>query len=311
MLDLKFVLENLDVVVKKTESRGIKIKLDELAKLVQEKNKLLRRVEALRYEQNKASKLIGQMKKEKKDSSSLILEMKKVSEEIKNLEEKLRDTEEKMIEISLVIPNIPHESVPVGEGPDDNLEMRQFSKQPKFSFPIKPHWEIGRNLGILDFERAAKLAGSRFAVYLGAGAWMERALINFMLDIHTKEKGYEEVIPPFIANKSTLIGTGNLPKFENDLFKLKGYSWYLIPTAEVPLTNLYREEILEAEILPQKFVAYTPCFRREAGSYGKDVRGLIRQHQFNKVELMTFSLPEKSYQELEIMTSDAEEVLKR
>ena len=311
MLDLKFVLENLDLVVKKTESRGTKIKIDRLAKLVQEKNKLLRKVEDLRHEQNKTSKLIGQMKKEKKDSSSVIPEMKKVSKEIKNLEEKLRDTEEKMREVSLIIPNIPHESVPEGKGPDDNLEMRQFSKQPKFSFPIKSHWEIGKNLGILDFERAAKLAGSRFAVYFGVGAWMERALINFMLDIHTREKGYTEVIPPFIANESNLIGTGNLPKFENDLFKLKGYSWYLIPTAEVPLTNLYREEILEAEILPQKFVAYTPCFRREAGSYGKDIRGLIRQHQFNKVELMTFSLPEKSYQELEIMTSDAEEVLKR
>jgi len=210
-----------------------------------------------------------------------------------------------------MIPNIPHESVPEGEGPDDNLEMRHFGEQPKFAFPIKSHWEIGKNLGILDFEKAAKLAGSRFAVYFGAGAWLERVLINFMLDIHTKEKGYKEVIPPFIANENNLIGTGNLPRFENDLFKLRGYSWYLIPTAEVPLTNLYREEILEAGILPQKFVAYTPCFRREAGSYGKDIRGLIRQHQFNKVELMTFSLPEKSYQELEIMTADAEDILKR
>jgi len=311
MLDLKYVLENLDLLVKKTKSRGIDIKLDELVKLVREKKKHLRKAEHLRYEQNKASKLIGQMKKEKKDSSSVISDMKKVSEEIKNLEEKLRDIEEKMGKILLIIPNIPHESVPEGEGPDDNLEMHRFGEQPKFSFPIKPHWEIGKSLGILDFERAAKLAGSRFAVYLGAGAWMERALINFMLDIHTKEKGYKEVIPPFIANESALIGTGNLPKFENDLFKLRDYSWYLIPTAEVPLTNLYREEILEAEALPLKFVAYTPCFRREAGSYGKDIRGLIRQHQFNKVELMTFSLPEKSYQEIEIMTSDAEEILKR
>jgi len=311
MLDLKFVLENPDLVVKKTESRGIKINLDELTKFIQDKKKHLRKVEDLRFKQNKASKLIGKMKKEKKDSSSVISEMKKVSEEIKNLEEKLRDIEEKIREILLIIPNIPHESVPEGEGPDDNLEMREFSEQPKFSFPIKPHWEIGENLGILDFKRAAKLAGSRFAIYLGAGAWMERALINFMLDIHTKEKGYKEVIPPFIANESTLIGTGNLPKFENDLFKLKGYPWYMIPTAEVPLTNFYREEILDAEILPKKFVAYTPCFRREAGSYGKDIRGLIRQHQFNKVELMTFSLPENSYQELEIMTSDAEEILKR
>jgi seryl-tRNA synthetase len=311
MLDLRCVLKNPDFVVKKTESRGIKIKLGELLKIAQKKKEHLRKVEDLRFQQNKASKLIGQKKKEKKDPSSIIAEMKKVSEEIKNLEEKLRDIEEKLRDILLTIPNIPHKSVPKGKGPDDNLEMRQFGQQPKFSFPIKSHWEIGKNLGILDFEKAAKLAGSRFAVYFGAGAWMERALINFMLDIHTKKKGYKEVIPPFIAKESNLIGTGNLPKFENDLFKLKGYSWYLIPTAEVPLTNLYREEILEAEILPQKFVAYTPCFRREAGSYGKDVRGLIRQHQFNKVELMTFSLPENSYQELEIMTTDAEEILKR
>ena len=311
MLDLRCVLKNPDFVVKKTESRGIKIKLGELLKIAQKKKEHLRKVEDLRFQQNKASKLIGQKKKEKKDPSSIIAEMKKVSEEIKNLEEKLRDIEEKLRDILLTIPNIPHKSVPKGKGPDDNLEMRQFGKQPKFSFPIKSHWEIGKNLGILNFEKAAKLAGSRFAVYFGAGAWLERALINFMLDIHTKEKGYKEVIPPFIAKESNLIGTGNLPKFENDLFKLKGYSWYLIPTAEVPLTNLYREEILEAEILPQKFVAYTPCFRREAGSYGKDVRGLIRQHQFNKVELMTFSLPENSYQELEIMTTDAEEILKR
>jgi seryl-tRNA synthetase len=311
MLDLRCVLKNPDFVVKKTESRGIKIKLGELLKIAQKKKEHLRKVEDLRFQQNKASKLIGQKKKEKKDPSSIIAEMKKVSEEIKNLEEKLRDIEEKLRDILLTIPNIPHKSVPKGKGPDDNLEMRQFGKQPKFSFPIKSHWEIGKNLGILNFEKAAKLAGSRFAVYFGAGAWMERALINFMLDIHTKKKGYKEVIPPFIAKESNLIGTGNLPKFENDLFKLKGYSWYLIPTAEVPLTNLYREEILEAEILPQKFVAYTPCFRREAGSYGKDVRGLIRQHQFNKVELMTFSLPENSYQELEIMTTDAEEILKR
>ncbi len=237
--------------------------------------------------------------------------MKKVSQEIKRLDAEFKKIDEDLKKILLIIPNIAHESVPEGQGPKDNLEMRRFGEKPKFSFPLKPHWEIGKKLGILDFERAARMVGSRFAIYLGDGAKLERALINFMLDIHTKERGYKEVLPPFIANAESLTGTGNLPKFENDLFKLKGYSWYMIPTAEVPLTNLYREEVLEADILPQRFVAYTPCFRREAGSYGKDIRGLIRQHQFNKVELMTFSLPEDSYKELERMTVDAEEVLKR
>jgi len=311
MLDSKFVLANPDIVVKKAKSRGLKISLDEFMRFSQEKKKCLREAENLRFEQNKASKHIGQMKKEGKDASSFISEMKKVSEKIKLLEENLKEIEQELRKVLLTIPNIPHESVPVGKRSEDNVEVRQYGKKPKFTFPVKPHWEIGENLGILDFERASKIAGSRFAVYLGAGALMERALINFMLDIHTREKDYKEVIPPFIANEKSLIGTGNLPKFEDDLFKLRGYPWYMIPTAEVPLTNFFREEILEADSLPQRFVAYTPCFRREAGSYGKDIRGLIRQHQFNKVELMTFSLPENSYQELERMTIDAEEVLKR
>ena len=310
MLEPKFVLENPDLVVKKMKSRGLNISLDEFVELSQKKKKYLRDVENLRFEQNKTSKLIGQLKNEGKDSSSLISEMKKVAEEIKTQEEKLKEIEEKLRKILLSIYNLPHETVPVGKGSEDNVEVRKFGEKPEFSFPPKPHWEIGRKLGILNFERAAKIAGSRFAVYLGAGARLERALINFMLDTHTREKGYKEVIPPFIANQASLIGTGNLPKFENDLFKLRGYSWYLIPTAEVPLTNLYREEVLESDSLPQRFVAYTPCFRREAGSYGKDIRGLIRQHQFNKVELMTFTLPENSYQELEMMTRDAEDILK-
>ncbi len=311
MLDPKFVLENSDFIIKKTEARGIKISLEEFINFFQEKKNYLRKIENLRYEQNKASQLITQKKKEGEDPASIISEMKKVAEEIKNLEEKLREIEEKLRSILLVIPNVPHKSVPEGQSSKENVEVRRFGEKPKFSFPLQPHWEIGKRLGILDFERAAKIAGSRFAVYFGAGARLERALINFMLDIHTEEKGYKEVIPPFIANERSLIGTGNLPKFENDLFKLRGYRWYMIPTAEVPLTNLYQDEILEAESLPKRFVAYTPCFRREAGSYGKDIRGLIRQHQFNKVELMSFSLPEDSYQELEKMTTDAEEVLKR
>lgn len=311
MFDIKFVFENTDFVIKKSKARGVNINLDEFIKLYKQKRTCLKRVENLRFEKNKTSQLIGQMKKEEKDASSIISEMKKVSEEIKRLGEELKEIDKNLRKILLIIPNIPHESVPEGQRPEDNVKVRSFGEKPKFSFPIKPHWDIGKRLGILDFERAAKMVGSRFAIYFGAGAQMERALINYMLDIHTKEKGYKEVLPPFIANKESLTGTGNLPKFENDLFKLRGYSWYMIPTAEVPLTNLYREEILEASSLPQRFVAYTPCFRREAGSYGKDIRGLIRQHQFNKVELMTFSLPENSYEELERMTVDAEEVLKR
>jgi seryl-tRNA synthetase len=311
MLDAKFVLENLDFVLKKIESRQERINLDEFVGLARQKKEKLRKAEELRFERNKASELISQYKKEGKDTDSIISEMKKVSEEIKLLDEALKELDDKIQKILLRVPNLPHESVPEGKSSEDNVEVRRFGEKPIFSFPTQPHWEIGKKLGILDFDRAAKIAGSRFAVYLGDGARLERALINFMLDIHSKERGYKEVIPPFIANAESLTSTGNLPKFEKDLFKLRGYKWYMIPTAEVPLTNLFREEILEAPALPQRFVAYTPCFRREAGSYGKDIRGLIRQHQFNKVELMTFSLPENSYQELEKLASDAEEVLKR
>jgi seryl-tRNA synthetase len=260
---------------------------------------------------NKTSKKIGQMKKAGEDAADIIAEMKKISDEIKSLDDEYKDIEVKLQNLLLNFPNISHESVPEGLSPDKNVEVRTFGEKHTFSFPVKPHWELGKDLGILDFERATKLAGSRFAIYLGAGALLERALINFMLDIHTREKGYTEVIPPFIANAESLTGTGNLPKFEDDLFKIRGQEWYLIPTAEVPLTNMYREEILDSSILPQRFVAYTPCFRSEAGSYGKDIRGLIRQHQFNKVELASFTLPEKSYEELEKITADAEEILKR
>jgi seryl-tRNA synthetase len=311
MLDPKFVLENFELVVKKAAAQGAKINLDELKVFSGEKKNYLQKTEDLRYKRNKASQLVARKKKEGEDPSSIISEMKEVGQEIKLLEEKLKEIEEKQRNILLTIPNIPHESVPEGQSSEENVEVRMYGEKPEFTFQVKPHWEIGKNLGILDFERASKVTGSRFAFYLGAGARLERALINFMLDIHTVEKGYQEVIPPFIANEKSLLGTGNLPKFENDLFKLRGYRWYMIPTAEVPLTNFYRDEILDADSLPKRFVAYTPCFRREAGSYGKDIRGLIRQHQFNKVELMSFSLPENSYQELERITLDAEEILKR
>ena len=236
--------------------------------------------------------------------------MKHVTDEIKKNKDEFKDIDERIRDIMLGIPNIPHPSVPVGRDSSFNKELRKSGTKPVFDFDPKPHWEIGESLGILDFKRAAKLAGARFAVYKGLGARLERALINFMIDIHLRENEFEEVIPPFISNKESLLGTGNLPKFEEDLFKLKGYDWYLIPTAEVPLTNMFRDEIIEAESLPKRYVAYTPCFRSEAGSYGKDVRGLIRQHQFNKVELMSFSLPENSYKELEKITLNAEKVLK-
>ncbi len=311
MLDVKFVAENPELVVKKIALRGVDIDLGEFLKLVKEKKAFLRQIETLRFELNKTSKQIGNMKGEGRDPHSLIQDMKKVSDEIKDLEGTHKKIDEDLNKILLDIPNIPDDSVPEGLDSDSNREVRRFGEKPVFSFDPKPHWEIGKKLGILDFDRAAKLAGSRFAVYFGLGAKLERALINFMLDIHTREKGYREVIPPFIANEDSLIGTGNLPKFADDLFKLKGQPWYLIPTAEVPLTNLYREEILDGESLPQRFVAYTPCFRSEAGSYGKDIRGLIRQHQFNKVELASFVFPEESYRELERITEDAEEVLKR
>ena len=310
MLDIKFVQENADLVEEKVSSRGVDIDLSEFLKLAEEKKEYLVKIEKLRFGLNKNSKLIGKMKREGSDASSLIKEMKQVTDEIKKNEEEFKDLGEKIRDIMLGIPNIPHPSVPVGKDSSFNKELRRSGSEPVFDFEPKPHWEIGERLGILDFKTAAKLAGARFAVYKGLGARLERALINFMLDIHLRENEFEEVIPPFISNKESLLGTGNLPKFEEDLFKLKGYDWYLIPTAEVPLTNMFRDEIMEADSLPKRYVAYTPCFRSEAGSYGKDVRGLIRQHQFNKIELMSFSLPEDSYQELEKITLNAEKVLK-
>ncbi len=311
MLDLKFVLENKELVLQKMAGRGLPLDLHEFAALAEKRKGVLKKVEDLRAEKNRTSDEIARLKREGKDVAPLISRMKGVGDEINHWEDALGTLESQLKEILLRLPNLPHDSVPEGKSSEDNVEVRRFAEKPCFSFPVLPHWEVGKRLDILDFERAAKIAGSRFVVYRGAGALLERALINFMLDIHTKERGYTEVLPPFIANAESLTGTGNLPKFEKDLFKLRGRHWYLIPTAEVPLTNLYRGEILEAAELPQRFVAYTPCFRSEAGSYGKDIRGLIRQHQFNKVELMTFSLPEKSFEELERMTLDAEEVLKR
>jgi seryl-tRNA synthetase len=311
MLDTKFVLDNTDFVQKKLETRGFKLDLPAILGLSDERKSLLKKVEDLRFERNKASEEVGRAKKEGRDSADLIAAMKTVGDDIARLEVSLRDSEDKLRLLLLSVPNLPDDSVPVGRSAEDNVEVRRGGEVPRFSFAPEPHWEVGKRLGILDFDRGAKLAGSRFTVYFGAGARLERALINFMLDIHTRERGFQEVLPPFIANVESLTGTGNLPKFAEDLFKLEGFPWYLIPTAEVPLTNLHRDEVLEAAALPRRYAAYTPCFRSEAGSYGKDIRGLVRQHQFNKVEMMVFATPEKSFEELEALTGGAEEVLKR
>lgn len=314
MLDLKYIQENFEEVKKRLISRGqpqVVADLEEVHRLADRMKSLVQQVQALREKRNRISEEVKKLKPKGQDVSSLIEESRKVGEEISALEKESKEYEEKLNLLLLRLPNLPHESVPVGASAEDNVVVRVVGEPPVFDFEPLPHWDIGKNLGILDFERAAKITGSRFALYFGAGARLERALINFMLDLHTKEKGFKEVLPPFIANEASLTGTGNLPKFAEDLFKLEGYDWYLIPTAEVPLTNIYRQEIIDGATLPQRFVAYTPCFRSEAGSYGKDIRGLIRQHQFNKVEMMIFSLPEKSLEELEFMTSCAEEVLKR
>ncbi len=311
MLDAKFVLENLDSVQHRLEARGRKIDFGPWLGLVERRKGVLLRAEGLRAERNKASELISRMKKDGRDAADLIVEMRRVGDEIGRLDEELKTFDAGLQAFLLDVPNLPQAAVPVGVGAADNVEVRRSGTPPEFDFEPEAHWDVGERLGILDFERAAKIAGSRFAVSLGAGARLERALISFMLDIHTRERGFLEVLPPFIANAESLTGTGNLPKFKEDLFKLEGLDWYLVPTAEVPLTNYYRGEILDAAILPRRFAAYTPCFRSEAGSYGKDVRGLVRQHQFNKVEMMVFSLPEASEAEHEAMMASAEEVLKR
>jgi seryl-tRNA synthetase len=311
MLDQKFVLENIDLVRMKCEQRGFALDLTEFLRLVEAKKLALHKAEDLRARRNKASEQVAQLKRQGQDASAVIAETKGTGDAIKVLDEELKGYDEKIKLTLLNIPNLPHDSVPVGSDAAGNVEVRRVGEPPSFDFPPLAHWDIGTNLGILDFERAAKITGARFTVSLGAAARMERALINFMLDIHTRERGFTEVLPPFIANEASLTGTGNLPKFAQDLFKLEGLPWYLVPTAEVPLTNYYRDEIIDGSILPRRLTAYTPCFRSEAGSYGKDVRGLIRQHQFNKVEMMIFSLPEKSAEEHEWMTAGAEEVLKR
>ena len=311
MLDLAFVRENLNLVKRKMSERGLPNQLDGFERFDSDRPRLLVEAESRKARRNKVSDEIARLKREKQDASGLIAEMKQLAGEIQGLDEKAKASDEGLRELLANLPNLPHPSVPVGKASSDNREVRRWGEPRKFDFEPKAHWDLGPALGILDFERAAKIAGARFAVYQGVGARLERALSNFMLDVHTREHGYSEVLPPFMVNSAALYGTGQLPKFAGDLFKLEGHDLWLIPTAEVPVTNLYRDEVLEAERLPVKFCAWTACFRSEAGSYGKDTRGIIRQHQFQKVELVKFSLPEKSYEELESLTRDAETILQR
>lgn len=311
MLDIKLLRDQLDLVKERIASRGTKIDWDHLVALDRDRREILSRSERLKERKNQLSGEIGKLKKAGKDAASLMREVEEISEAIRKDEVPLAEIETRFEEFLLWIPNLPHESVRRGGGPQDNREVRRWGEPRKFAFDPKNHWEIGEELGILDFARAAKIAGARFAVYSGQGALLERALINFMLDLHTRERGYKEILPPFLVNRAAMTGTGQLPKFEDDLFRIAEPDYFLVPTAEVPLTNLHREEILSKEELPIKFTAYTACFRREAGSYGQDVRGLIRQHQFNKVELVKLTEPHCSYDELETMVQDAEEVLKR
>jgi len=312
MLDIKLVRENTDKVIealrKRGEGTGI---LDKILEIEKERRDVLNVVEDLRQSRNRLSQEIGYLKKEGRDASGQLSEAKSISDQITGKENSLRELEDKALQELLLIPNIPDESVPVGKDETENKELRIWGSRPEFSFAPKNHWDIGENLGILDFERAGKISGARFVINKGAGAKLERALMNFMLNLHTKEHGYTEIFPPILVNKESMTGTGQLPKFEEDLFRENSKGLYLIPTAEVPVTNIHRDEILREEDLPIYYTAYTPCFRKEAGSYGKDTRGMIRQHQFNKVELVKFVKPEDSFNEHESLTSNAEEVLKR
>jgi len=311
MLEAKYIREHLNDVRQRLGLRGQAVNLDQFVLIDGERRKAVQEWERLRALQNKVSDEVSKKKREGQDASDLIGEMKKVSQDLKGLDGIIEEKEKALQDFLLTLPNLPHLSVPSGKDSSDNVEVRQWGGMPEFDFEPKPHWEIGEELGILDFKNGAKITGARFTLYWDLGAKLERALINFMLDLHTREHGYREVLPPFMVNRTTMTGTGQLPKFEEELFKVEGTDYFLIPTAEVPVTNIHQDEILEERVLPLYYTAYTPCFRKEAGSYGKDTRGLIRQHQFNKVELVKFTKPESSYDELEKLLSNAEEVLKR
>jgi len=312
MLDIKLIRENPEMIREKLSSRSGNVErlLDTLLEADEKRRRNLAEAEQLKCQRNIASEEIGRRKKQGSSADDLLKEMKETSEKIKNLDGALREIEDTIKAAILLIPNIPQDTVPTGKNEQDNVEVKKWGNPCEMAFEPKPHWDVGEALGILDFERAAKITGARFCLYKGAGARLERALINFMLDLHTKKHGYQEILPPFMVNSASMTGTGQLPKFEEDLFKCNGTDYYLIPTAEVPVTNIHRDEIIDGRNLPLYYTAYTPCFRAEAGSYGKDTRGLIRQHQFNKVELVKFVKPENSYDELERLLENAEEVLK-
>jgi seryl-tRNA synthetase len=311
MLEIKFVRQNLTQVRKALDARGTSVDLSTFETADRHRREVLLELEQLRHQKNVASERIAEMKKSGEETRPVVMEMRDVAARIKELERNLAENERATSQILMEIPNLPHASVPVGKDENDNPVIKEVGQRPQFNFEPRPHWSLGAHLNILDFERAAKITGARFPLYFGAGAKLERALINFMLDIHTGEHGYTEVLPPFAVNRQSMTHTGQLPKFEADLFKLQGWDYYMVPTAEVPVTNIHQGEILDEDRLPILYTAYTPCFRSEAGSYGKDTRGLIRQHQFNKVELVKFCLPETSYDELEKLLADAESILQR
>ena len=311
MLDIKYLRQNVEFVRRKMLERGQEMDFGPFIAMDAKRLDILHEVELLRNERNTASKEIGEKKQRKEDASALIARMGEVSTRIRELDEGLKKTEAELNEMGMIIPNIPHESVAYGTSSEDNPIVRTWGEKKLFDFQPRPHWEIGEKTNTLDFARGAKITGARFTLYRGLGAMLERAIINFMLDLHIAEHGYTEMLPPFLANRESMTGTGQLPKFAEDLFKVEKTDYYLIPTAEVPVTNIHRDEILSEKDLPIYYVAYSPCFRAEAGSYGKDTRGLIRQHQFNKVEMVKFTTPETSYDELEKLTLNAEEVLKR
>jgi len=308
MLDIKLIRSNPQMVAEVLSKRGKLYNLDEFLAVDKQRRELLSETESLKAKQNSVSKSIPELKKKEADTSGIFSEMKEISEKIKGLDERLRLFDEQITEILLSLPNLPNEKVRTGKSAEENEEIRKFGSPRQFDFTPQPHWDLGTNLGILDSETAAKVTGTRFNFYKGDGAALERAIVNFYLDTHTKN-GYTEVFPPFMVHRHSMQGTGQLPKFEEDAFKVEGTNYFLIPTAEVPVTNMHRDEILSGDILPIKYCAYSACFRAEAGSAGKDTRGLIRQHQFNKVELVKFSRPENSYNELETLTADAEKVI--
>jgi seryl-tRNA synthetase len=310
-LDLKFLRENFSLVEQKLKERGFAFDLSRVRSLDEERRKTLAELEQLRHQKKEISRRVGELKRRGEEEPRLRMEAMGLDRRIEGLEKQIREVDQQLEDLLLDLPNLPHASVPVGQGSEDNQEIRRWGTPRRFDFEPRPHWEIGEILGILDLGRAAKIAGARFPLLKGVGALMERALINFMLDLHIREHGYTEVSPPLLVREESMIGTGQLPRFAQELFRTADDPYYLIPTAEVPVTNIHREEILEPGVLPLSYVSYTPCFRREAGSYGKDTRGILRQHQFNKVELVKFVEPEKSYAALEHLTADAEEVLRR